>query len=426
MKNSTLIIITTLVFISALLPIFSGYSICFFALMYLAKSKHLKLTSINPLGTTYYSCLKPIAIGSLTLTMILLLTNIGSAIQYPYAPTVASAFSKWSHLMVKYALLPMVLCLFGALLHKQLSERSQLVDTIAKAYLSLTALHFVYAIVQSRTGIDWVHGFDAILGEHRKSGEIFRISGFMAHPLTLSYNLGLLFLATACLSRGVSKNFNHLKLYLYAAATFLALTLLISGSRAPIILTLGCSVLLFHKEILTHWKKYILLSTTAAGLLIWEGSLLRRFAELFENSDSIYDLPRFKFWSVHWQAFLDHPILGTGIKGRSQAIEPYYQSIGFIEKQYNAHNIYLQFLADSGLIGFTGFFVFCICLLLSCYRISQLSKNVTIFVFPFLMMISGIIQNNWRDSEIVYCFWLCFFTLTFVQISAATKPLTNR
>lgn len=66
---------------------------------------------------------------------------------------------------------------------------------------------------------------------------------------------------------------------------------------------------------------------------------------------------RFHFWSVAVQIFLDHPIFGAGLDAFGVAF-PKYDTWTGIFRVEQAHNDYLQTLADSGLVGFACIAVF--------------------------------------------------------------------
>lgn len=61
---------------------------------------------------------------------------------------------------------------------------------------------------------------------------------------------------------------------------------------------------------------------------------------------------RFHFWNVAWQIFLNNPILGTGFDSFGTAFPKYDTWNGFWRVE-QAHNDYLQILADAGIVGFT-------------------------------------------------------------------------
>ena len=59
---------------------------------------------------------------------------------------------------------------------------------------------------------------------------------------------------------------------------------------------------------------------------------------------------RLQFWQTGWKIFLDHPLIGAGLDAFGSAYTRYDLSNGTLRVQ-QAHNDYLQILADAGVIG---------------------------------------------------------------------------
>ena len=60
---------------------------------------------------------------------------------------------------------------------------------------------------------------------------------------------------------------------------------------------------------------------------------------------------RFHFWQIGWRIFLDHPIIGAGLDAFG-TVFPRYDSRNGMFRVEQAHNDYLQILADAGIAGF--------------------------------------------------------------------------
>jgi O-antigen ligase len=80
-----------------------------------------------------------------------------------------------------------------------------------------------------------------------------------------------------------------------------------------------------------------------------EASMLRGFGVQRAGED--ISSGRFHFWSVAWQIFLANPILGTGLDSFAMAFTRFDTESGIFRIE-QAHNEYLQMLADAGIIGF--------------------------------------------------------------------------
>ena len=76
-------------------------------------------------------------------------------------------------------------------------------------------------------------------------------------------------------------------------------------------------------------------------------AVLTRFQDLDEDS---HMLSRFRMWEIAWNMFLRKPIFGNGWSSFRYAMNSSY--LGARYGYMNAHNVYLQLLAETGLAGF--------------------------------------------------------------------------
>ncbi len=81
-----------------------------------------------------------------------------------------------------------------------------------------------------------------------------------------------------------------------------------------------------------------------------EGSLLRGVG-LGESGAEDVSSGRFHFWAIALQIFFAHPIIGAGFDAFGVAFSRYDTWNGFFRVE-QAHNDYLQMLADAGVLGF--------------------------------------------------------------------------
>ena len=105
-------------------------------------------------------------------------------------------------------------------------------------------------------------------------------------------------------------------------------------------------------------RKIVLAAAGAALLLIIFGIvlILGGNQELFRgigvsNAEADLSTGRFHFWPIAIKIFLEHPILGAGFDSFGVAF-PKFDTWSGILRVEQAHNDYLQTLADSGLAGF--------------------------------------------------------------------------
>jgi len=88
-------------------------------------------------------------------------------------------------------------------------------------------------------------------------------------------------------------------------------------------------------------------------LALWIGyePLSKRFGTVREGASEYSVVTRTEYWRGAWQMFLDHPIAGVGLGAFPTAYPSYGHSSAKNERLEQAHNDYLQLLADTGLIG---------------------------------------------------------------------------
>lgn len=86
--------------------------------------------------------------------------------------------------------------------------------------------------------------------------------------------------------------------------------------------------------------------------VVWLGgdeSLLRGVA--MQNAQADVSNGRFHFWQIALKIFLDHPVIGAGLNSFGTAFPRYDTWHGYFSVE-QAHNDYLQILADGGILGF--------------------------------------------------------------------------
>jgi O-antigen ligase len=90
----------------------------------------------------------------------------------------------------------------------------------------------------------------------------------------------------------------------------------------------------------------------ATSMMIDPWEILDSFQQLFEPDSRARDeLSRWEMWRDTWPMFLANPIFGVGLGAFATAFTGYTSGTGRTMVVNQAHNDYLQFLAEGGLIG---------------------------------------------------------------------------
>ncbi len=355
--------------------------------------------------------LKTVTAGTLAFVLTAFVSSAIAASSTPYGITAADALSPYTHLLLKRSVMWMTLSTAVALAY----QRGWTLQRAAKPLAAFLGVYFAYAVLQRTTGVDWVHGFHAVLPPNRQAYGAYRVSGFMGHPISLSYNLMLLILAVYALLRHRWERLTTAERRdWFFVLGFSALNLVLSGSRWPLFV-FALAILVAEGKQVWRFGKWMLLGAVGVGsLLAAEGTLLKRMTELFEGDQSIYErVPRLLFWKMHWQMFLDHPLVGVGYAASDLAAKNYYQKNGFgsFKEQYEAHNIFLQTLADSGLLGFAGLLALFASLWLAMRRLTASGVRHGAGMLLTATLVGGLMQNDLRDSTYLYALWLCLALL---------------
>ncbi|MBQ3506356.1 MAG: O-antigen ligase family protein [Clostridia bacterium] len=145
---------------------------------------------------------------------------------------------------------------------------------------------------------------------------------------------------------------------IFKRVVFLALLVLFffsiiaTGSRTALAVAFGALFVFFcFDRGMTLKKKFLVLSGILLGIAIvffvmiqiLPRSALDRFLNMGQD-------PRWEIWDAALKVFFDNPMLGGGMGATSQITQ--------IEANYHSHNVYLDILGDSGLIGTMTFILF--------------------------------------------------------------------
>ena len=235
--------------------------------------------------------------------------------------------------------------------------------------------------------------------------DIPRARAFFSHPLSFAYVCGILFIFFFCMMLKKRK-----QKWFFLSALSMAIGLYASNSKMMQAVVICSSVFMVFRMVPLKNEKLIgVLTVVAVALLfIVPNSFSAKFHDiLFNNPDlqSHYTDDRLAFWRVHWEMLMERPFFGHGSNLDSEYRSPFYQrlGLGFMTKQYEAHNQFLQMAVEVGFLGLGVFLVWCAFWLRYFYvRRSAISSG---FIASFLvLLIAGFTQNAFQDSVVRYSF----------------------
>jgi putative inorganic carbon (HCO3(-)) transporter len=381
----------------------------------------------------------------------------------------------WLRWPAKHTRLDLLLALhFGVLLLASLHSGNRLVS--AKYYLSLVLYALIgYGLprVLELSGREWrrVAGALAlgtgllvayVVARHLQTGFSFSLSYSIAQPFSANGHtnltvqlepliLGLNLLLLGCGGAQTGRR----RLLVASGLTAVLLVVAFSYSRASF-----CSLLLQAGLLLGYarWAatRRLLLVWAAAALVIAGGWQL--MTRLYDN-ESLHNTPllqeistvqdfspandsnaeRLNRWRFCLQAFREVPLLGIGPGTfpdryldhvRHTPGHPIYLDT---QQRMNAHNLYLNWLAEAGLLGLASG------LLLLGYPVVQLLKHLWRRPMPLLslgllvyfafFLLHSLAQDFWQEPRVIVLFWLMLGWQRYcarAQASAADQALAGK
>ena len=244
------------------------------------------------------------------------------------------------------AMLKMAMCLGYLLTFYQLSKRS-----VASGDSRFLAVWSLTAFVIS--GLSIVGYLLYQSGIPTPFTQDYRLVGTFDDPNLFSSYLVISF-CILLMSRIVDQ-----KIWKTVAALTILAGMVLTGSRAVIpAMLFGLLVAVFaaRRERAARRQLWRMVSAgmlfAAASFLVWNPiDRLESVARIVTSDDTITSDGRIQLWSVAWKMWQEHPVLGVGI-GQYRAVADQYVFGGVANI---AHNTYLSFLAETGLVGLVVF-----------------------------------------------------------------------
>jgi len=285
-----------------------------------------------------------------------------------------------------------------------------------KKFLKLASIMaFLWGLIAlSQALFGWrVQGSSFILEEAR------RPRGLYSHPLTLAYAAFFLWPLSVRLLFRNAKN-------IHSWLMFVGIAVILLFTQSRTIQAFSGALLFLNLFLYLKGRtRTILLATLAfTGILVLAtpNPVSSKFIDTFSakgvDLHSDYPDDRIAFWHAHWLMVKERPVTGHGFQLNTQYRKPYYEQLGLAEfkKQYEAHNMFLQFLSNGGIIALLLFGYWCFWLLRKIYHCRENSffRNVALQTFSGFM-ITGLTQNSFQDASVriilsifVACCWLSF------------------
>ena len=148
------------------------------------------------------------------------------------------------------------------------------------------------------------------------------------------------------------------------------LSIFLTGERNSTLLTLlSLALVLLFVFISTPGRRFliaslsVLLTGMIAAVIMLEGRIYQRLSDLAADLSHFWESPYGHLFSAAWRIFMDNPLTGVGLKNFREVCARYTEHC-----HPHPHNIYLEFLSESGVFGFVFFLAFVATILMTFAR----------------------------------------------------------
>ncbi len=156
----------------------------------------------------------------------------------------------------------------------------------------------------------------------------------------------------------------------------------------------------------------------AAAVGLTDNAMKERFTRTVTGNYDVrsgYKDDRLAFWDVHWTMFKERPLVGHGENITTAYRKPYYEKLGLgdFTRKYEAHDVYLQILVNTGIFGLILYLVWLGWAFRRAWDISREAVGgrmalTTLAVFAA----ASLTQNSFQDSEVRYALTLLVSALS--------------
>lgn len=245
---------------------------------------------------------------------------------------------------------------------------------------------------------------------HRLAGFI----GYMPFSTLLSVALSLCLLTIV-----ISKN-KRQRMYCSFLFVIFFISILLTWTRGAWAACLATTGLMFFQFIQNKKKFFIGLGAACCALAIFasSSSIVSTRWQITQKELQSGRYERFLLWQSAYQMFLDHPVTGVGWSNFQKVYPTEY--ISPLAKEPNlvhAHNTFLQFLAECGLIGalaFLNFWIYATWYAVSNFHRNKSLPDLVIFVLITTVMLHGLTECTFFNTAITMKFFWLVLGLCFV------------
>ncbi|WP_374001691.1 O-antigen ligase family protein [Bdellovibrio bacteriovorus] len=309
--------------------------------------------------------------------------------------------------LIKYPLVGLI----GVILFRNLQSTTVLKDSIRPIFY-LFLLSIVVACIH---GVIKVYlGYDVF---KLRSGDFgTRVGGF-TDVMRYGYGSAIVLLILTGLSFNLKRFPSLNRNFIYFAILFGGVGLVLSYTRGALLgLLMGVPIIVFYyRRIFGYWIAG--LSAAVIGALVvvalLGGSQASRF---FMSATSSSNTIRLSQYQSAWKAFLENPVVGLGPQQLKYHVQDLKERYDLPHKEYvneHSHNVFLETLANTGILGFIAFMLWITSWAIEIFKSSNLHKQIFLPVVVFIF-VAGQFEMLFMAQTSTLIYFL--YSLSFVEI----------
>jgi O-antigen ligase len=288
---------------------------------------------------------------------------------------------------------------FAWFFHENWSE--QFDNRLRKVWVVCLCISCAYSILECLTGIDLIRPGSGAL-EH--TGVVWRATGFFSAALTFAYCTGYSFFAVSIPAQKLKP-----KLWGIATIIFGVGAIIASLGRGAWIALIVAGFVYFafdQRKKLPYFIGGVVL--VGAALCIYPSAIQTKILNLLELHVDHSSMMRWHLWQAYWEIFKDHPLFGAGIFQGDFLVPAAYEKLGIVEPFVShSHNVYLGWLANTGIFGLGIYLYICFIFLRMAWRLrAKTDWGWSLFLAQIYLHVGAITENNFFDGEVNH--WAMF------------------
>jgi len=248
-----------------------------------------------------------------------------------------------------------------------------------------------------------------------------RLSGMGQNPNSLAGNFALAILVVLGLSYGANKHILRFRSLYLLLIPLMGVCLINTTSRGGFMaLVVGLLMFALKRGNISSKVKIFTTVSVLLVLFVWgsyySGSMWNRYQKTIEDGNMA---AREEIFPDAWQMFLEKPLIGWGPVNNNYELAARTAEEGRENQQRDTHNLWLEVLTATGLVGAIPFFAG----VWICSRAAWKARAMTFGILPFVLMSTLLVLNvsmNWIQSKQG---WLVF---AFALASSRALPANQR